>query len=61
LLSKAQAVGEVFARSFPPFHSAEGLEGALEFINRALDAVPCYEFQFVPDETAIKTILEFHD
>ena len=61
LLPKAQGVGEVFARSFPPFHSAEGLEGAIEFINRALDAVPCYEFQFVPDETAIQTVLEFHD
>lgn len=61
LLPKAQAVGEVFARSFPPFHSAEGLEGVLQFINRALDAVPCYEFQFVPDESAIKTVLEFHD
>jgi hypothetical protein len=61
LLPKAQAVGEVFARSFPPFHSAEGLAGALEFINRALDAVPCYEFQFVPDESSVKAILEFHD
>lgn len=60
-LPKAQAVGEVFARTFPPFHSAEGLEGALEFINRVLDALPCYEFQFVPDETAIETVLEFHD
>lgn len=61
LLPKAQAVGEVFARTFPPFHSAEGLEGTLEFINRALDAVPCYEFQFVPNESAIKAVLDFHD
>jgi hypothetical protein len=61
LLPKVEAVGEVFARSFPPFHSAEGLEGALEFINRALDAVPCYEFQFVPDESSVETVLNFHD
>lgn len=61
LLPKALAVGEVFARSFPPFHSAEGLEGTLEFINRALDMVPCYEFQFVPDRSAIETVLRFHD
>jgi hypothetical protein len=60
-LSKAQAVGEVFARSFPPFHSAAGLDGTLEFINRALDVVPCYEFNFVPDNTAVDTVLNFHD
>jgi hypothetical protein len=61
MLPKAEAVGEIFARSFPPFHSAEGLEGTLEFINRALDTVPCYEFQFVPDRSAIETALGFHD
>ncbi len=60
-LPKAQAVGEVFARCFPPFHSAAGLEGALEFIHRALEVVPCYEFQFVPDQSAVKAVLEFHD
>lgn len=61
LLPKAHAVGEVFARSFPPFHSAGGLDSALEFINRALDLVPCYEFQFVPDHSAVNAVLEFHD
>lgn len=61
LLPRVQAVGEVFARSFPPFHSPEGLDGAIEFIHRALDAVPCYEFQFVPDGSAVRTVLEFHD
>ncbi len=60
-LPKALAVGEIFARSFPPFHSAEGLEGALEFINRALDTVPCYEFQFVPNRSAIEAVLKFQD
>ena len=60
-LTKAQAVGEVFARSFPPFHSASGLESTLEFIHRVLDVVPCYEFQFVPDEGAVKAALAFND
>ncbi|SRR6266496_2514878 len=60
-LTKSQAVGEVFARSFPPFHSATGLERTLDFINRALDVVPCYEFQFVPGEGAVKAVLDFHD
>jgi hypothetical protein len=60
-LTKSQAAGEVFARSFPPFHSASGLESTLDFINRALDVVPCYEFQFVPDEGAINAVLDFRD
>lgn len=61
LMNKAQAVGEVFARCFPPFHSADGLEGALEFIHRVLDVVPCYEFQFVPDRSAVDAVLDFND
>ena len=60
-LTKSQAVGELFARSFPPFHSAPGLESTLDFINRALDVVPCYEFQFVPDEGAVNAVLDFRD
>jgi hypothetical protein len=57
-LSKARAVGEVFARSFPPFHSQAGLERTLEFIKRALDAVPCYEFAFLPDSSSVAAVLE---
>lgn len=60
-LSKAHAAGEVFARCFPPFHSPQGIAGTLEFITRALEVVPCYEFQFVPDRSAVDAVLEFHD
>jgi len=60
-LTKAAAVGEVFARSFPPFHSASGLEHSLEFLKRALDTAPCYEFQFTPDAHAVEEALKFHD
>lgn len=60
-MPKPLAVGEVFARCFPPFHSPEGVDHTLEFISRLLDAVPCYEFQFVPNESAVKAVLEFHD
>jgi hypothetical protein len=57
-LPKARAVGEVFARSFPPFHSQSGLECTLEFIKRALDAVPCYEFAFLPDSSSVTAVLQ---
>jgi len=58
-LSQARAVGEVFARSFPPFHSPAGLEKTVEFIKRALDAVRCYEFEFVPDSSSVAAVLGF--
>ena len=61
LLPRTQAAGEVFARSFPPFHSSIGIDGVLEFIDRVVGAVPCYEFQFVPDESAVDAVLNFHD
>jgi len=58
-LSKANAAGEIFARCFPPFHSPRGIANTLEFINRALDVVPCYEFQFVPDRSAVQSVIDF--
>jgi hypothetical protein len=57
LLPKARGVGEVFARSFPPFHNPAGLERTIEFIKSALDAAPCFEFQFVPDRTSVAAIV----
>ncbi|HEX6804922.1 MAG TPA: hypothetical protein VF133_14680 [Terriglobales bacterium] len=56
---KARAAGELFARCFPPFHSALGLEHTIEFLNRVVDAVPCFDFQFVPDRSAVETVLQF--
>jgi hypothetical protein len=61
LFPKAQAVGEIFARSFPPFHSSYGLERTVEFLKQVVDTVPCYEFQFVPDQSAISSVLAFHE
>jgi hypothetical protein len=60
-MGRGQAVGELFARSFPPFHNANALERTVEFLDRILDAVPCYRFQFVPGARAVDAVLEFHD
>ena len=60
-MPRSRAVGEMFARCFPPFHSAAGLERTLEFLNRVAGTVPCYEFGFVPDDRAVQTVLDFHD
>ena len=60
-MSCAQAVGELFARCFPPFHSAAGLQSTVNFLEKTVRTVPCYEFQFVPDSSAVDMALNFHD
>ena len=60
-LPKARAVGELFARCFPPFHSATGLQNTVEFLEHIAGTVPCYEFQFVPNASAVETVIGFHD
>lgn len=58
-ISRSQAVGELFARCFPPFHSAAGLENTVEFLHQVIDTVPCYEFRFVPNPGAVEAVLGF--
>jgi len=60
-LPRARAVGELFARCFPPFHSAAGLANTIDFLDRVTNLVPVYEFQFVPDRSAIDAVLGFDD
>jgi hypothetical protein len=60
-MTRSQAVGELFARSFPPFHNANALERTVGFLDRILDRVRCYRFQFVPDARAVDAVVEFHD
>ena len=60
-LSRSRAVGEMFARCFPPFHSAAALARTVTFLDRMLDAVPCYQFQFVPNASAVAAVVGFHD
>jgi hypothetical protein len=60
-LTRSRAVGELFARSFPPFHSAAGLERTVGFLEQILNRVPCYQFQFIPDASAVEKVISFHD
>jgi hypothetical protein len=59
-MGKVEAAGELFARTFPPFHSAQGLESTVEFLSRVVHTVPCYEFQFLPDRSAVDSVLHFN-
>jgi hypothetical protein len=60
-LSTSQAVAELFARSFVPFHRHEYVESALEFLQAVAETIPVYRYAFEPDQRAVDTILNFHD
>jgi len=60
-LSPSQAVAELFARSFVPFHRHEYVESALTFLQELVDAVPVYHYAFEPDQRAVDVIRNFRD
>ncbi len=60
-LSPSQAVAELFARSFVPFHRHEYVDSALEFLQEVVAAVPVYRYDFEPGQRAVDTILNLHD
>jgi hypothetical protein len=60
-LSPSQAVAELFARSFVPFHRHEYVDSALAFLQEVVDTVPVYRYAFEPDPRAVDTILNLHD
>src|ERR1700722_3176849 len=60
-LSPSQAVAELFARSFVPFHRHEYVDAALEFLQEVGNAVPCYRYAFEPNQAAVERIREFRD
>jgi hypothetical protein len=56
-LSRSSATAEVYARSFVPHHSSEAATFNLEFLSKVTSAVPCFDFSFVPDITAVEVLL----
>lgn len=60
-LSRSEAVAELFARSFVPFHQHEYVDSALIFLEEVVDSIPVYRYDFEPDERAVRTIFNFHD
>jgi hypothetical protein len=60
-LSPSQAVAELFARSFVPFHRHEYVDAALDFLQELVDSVPCYRYSFEPDQRAVDAIANFRD
>jgi hypothetical protein len=60
-LSPSQAVAELFARSFVPFHRHEYVDSALTFLQKVAATVPVYRYAFEPDQRAVDTILNLRD
>jgi energy-coupling factor transporter ATP-binding protein EcfA2 len=60
-LLPSQAVAELFARSFVPFHRHEYVDSALAFLQQVAGSVPCYRYSFEPDRRAVERILTFRD
>jgi len=60
-LTPSQAVAELFARSFVPFHRHEYVDSALVFLEELANAVPVYGYAFEPDQRAVEKIRNFHD
>ncbi len=60
-LSRSEAVGELFARAFVPFHRHEYIENALSFLEQLVSSVPCYRYSFEPDARAVEKIQQFND
>lgn len=60
-LSASEAVAELFARSFVPFHRHEYVDSALQFLQELVEVVPIYRFEFEPDERAVDVIRNLHE
>ena len=60
-LAPSNAVAELFARSFVPFHRHKYVEAALTFLQELVETVPIYRYSFEPDCRAVDTIANFCD
>jgi hypothetical protein len=55
-LPQGRTAAELFARSFVPHHSEEGIHFTLDFLDNVARQVPGSIFRFVPDESAVEAI-----
>ena len=56
-LAAPQAVSSLFTRSLAAFYSQDAVSFTLGFINRLVEAVPCFQLPFVPDNRVIDLLL----
>ncbi|OJX45992.1 MAG: hypothetical protein BGO78_03660 [Chloroflexi bacterium 44-23] len=57
-LKAIEAASKLFIRSFPTFWDRSGMQNSLKFLDELTSSVPCYQFEFLPDQSAIDFILQ---
>jgi len=55
-LTGAAAAANVLRRAFPTFWDKKGMAFSLRFCDELVQRVPCYEFGFLPDKSAVDFI-----
>ena len=55
-LRRSSTAARLVACSFPPFYHSSGLDFTLGFLDQLVEAVPCYELSFTPDERVIALV-----
>ena len=58
---EAEAAARIFACSFPPFYNPEALEFTLGFLEEVIEAIPCYELRFLPDDRVVGFLQSHQD
>jgi len=56
-IAPASAVAQMMVRAFPAMWDQDGLEFAVRFLSDLVQRVPVRKLQFLPDRTAVDTIL----
>lgn len=57
-LDPVNAITQLLARCFPTFWDAEGMANSLKLFDELSQTIPCFEFSFLPDQSAIEYILD---
>lgn len=60
-LKQSDAASRLFACSFPPFYSPQGLDFTLTFLEEVVKSIPCYELMFQPDRKVLKIVMSNED
>jgi hypothetical protein len=55
-LRRSATVAKLIACSFPLFYHSSGLDFTLGFLDQLVEAVPCYELSFTPEERVIALV-----
>ena len=55
-LRPSDAAARLLACSFPPFYHSGGLDFTLGFLEQLVEAVPCHELWFTPDERVVTLV-----